>query len=134
MLPATAGAGGVGPGASTASGAARATASPLKAGGGVVVPTVQTVQPLRTAIGLIPNPQVGQALMTLVDAAGEDISKARENIENWFDSGMDRISGLYKRRLLWITFFVGPAITTLLMPIVSILVKASPPTSPCVML
>src|SRR5262249_51338481 len=42
--------------------------------------------------------QVKSALLTLIDAAGNDVAKARENIENWFNSSMDRVSGWYKRR------------------------------------
>lgn len=65
------------------------------------------IQPLRDAIGKISNPQVMQALMTLVDAAEDDISKARENIEAWFDSTMDRVTGWYKRRTQVILLFLG---------------------------
>lgn len=39
-----------------------------------------------------------KALLTLINDAGDDIKKARENLENWFDDSMDRVSGWYKRK------------------------------------
>jgi hypothetical protein len=66
------------------------------------------IKALREAIGRSSaTPEVKQALMMLVDAAGNDIVQARRNIEGWFDSSMDRVSGWYKRRVQWITLFLG---------------------------
>jgi hypothetical protein len=48
-----------------------------------------------------------RALLTLIDAAGNDVSKLRENIETWFNSSMDRVSGWYKRRSQIIIFILG---------------------------
>src|SRR5439155_9929237 len=106
------------------SGAAAATASPppgppqvlvnLGEGQapGVVLPT--TGQPagllkdLRAGITEhITNKDVQQALVTLVDAAGNDVAKARENIEDWYNSSMDRVSGWYKRRSQYIVLVIG---------------------------
>jgi hypothetical protein len=69
--------------------------------------TVNALQPLRNAIATIQNPQVEKALMTLLDAAGDDIAKARENIEAWYDSAMERVSGWYKRYSQVIIFILG---------------------------
>ncbi len=41
---------------------------------------------------------VRQALLTLTQAAGNDAVQIRINIENWYNSAMDRVSGWYKRR------------------------------------
>ncbi|MEA2571622.1 MAG: hypothetical protein QOI24_3623 [Acidobacteriota bacterium] len=41
---------------------------------------------------------VAKVLVTAIDAAGGDASKVRANIEGWFNSSMDRVSGWYKRR------------------------------------
>lgn len=68
-------------------------------------------QSFRGAIGEIQNKTLARALMTLVDAAGNDMSGARKNIENWFDSSMDRVSGWYKRRAQKIILFLGLGIT-----------------------
>ncbi len=64
---------------------------------------------LRTAavnLGAV-NPRVSQALVTLIDAAGTDASRARQNIEDWFNSSMDRVSGWYKRRSQRFLIVVG---------------------------
>lgn len=68
------------------------------------------LQPLRDAVGAIPNKQTRDALLTLVDAAVNDPAKARENIEAWFNSSMDRVSGWYKQRTQFIIFVLGFAI------------------------
>ncbi len=70
----------------------------------------KSVQQLREAVSLIENVAVRQALLTLIDAAGEDMNKTRENIENWYNSSMDRVAGWYKRRVQQIIFFIGLAI------------------------
>ncbi|HEV2861240.1 MAG TPA: hypothetical protein VGX48_09555 [Pyrinomonadaceae bacterium] len=58
--------------------------------------------------------QTGRALRTLAEQSGEDVNALRENVEAWFNSGMDRVSGHYKRRTKWIIFFIGFAFTILL--------------------
>jgi hypothetical protein len=70
-------------------------------------PAPGPLQPLRDAIGAIPNDQTRKALLALVDAAGNDVSKARENIETWFNSSMERVSSWYKRRSQLIIFIIG---------------------------
>jgi hypothetical protein len=94
-------------GASGATGSPSPPASPVSSTG----TTPSPLQPLREAIGSIGNPAVEQALMTLVDAAGDDINKARENIEAWFDSAMERVTGWYTRRVKWISFVLGLGMT-----------------------
>jgi hypothetical protein len=57
------------------------------------------LQPLRDAVSAIQNNErVRQALLTAVDSAGHDAVRARQNIEEWYNSAMDRVSGWYKRR------------------------------------
>jgi hypothetical protein len=41
---------------------------------------------------------VARVLVTAIDAANGDASKVRANLEGWFNSSMDRVSGWYKRR------------------------------------
>jgi len=57
------------------------------------------------------NERVQTALTSLIDAAGNDVSKARENIETWFNSGMDRVSGWYKRRAQIVIFVIALVVT-----------------------
>jgi hypothetical protein len=87
--------------AATPSGATGATA------GAGAPAAVHALQPLRNASATIHNPQVAKALMTLLDAASDDIVKARENIEAWYDSAMERVSGWYKRYVQVVLFVLG---------------------------
>ncbi len=94
--------------AETASGAAGATVTTATAAAGAAsTPAPNLLKPLRDAVGKIGNAEVSRALMTLVDAAGNDVSKARENIEAWYNSAMERVTGWYKRRSQLITLFLG---------------------------
>src|SRR5581483_5949558 len=56
------------------------------------------------------SPRVANALVALIDDAGHDLEEARENIEHWFDSSMDRVSGWYKRNAQRLIFMFGLAI------------------------
>lgn len=44
------------------------------------------------------NPAVGRALLALIDEADGNLEKLKENITNWFDSSMQRVSGWYRRK------------------------------------
>jgi hypothetical protein len=79
------------------------TASPPAAGAAPVNP----LQNLRNSVATLGNSEVQQALTALIDAAGSDVAQARENIEAWFDSSMDRVSGWYKRRSQMIVLVIG---------------------------
>jgi hypothetical protein len=62
---------------------------------------------IRAHIGEIGNPQVQRALLTAIDSAQGDFDRARSNIEAWYDSAMDRVSGWYKRSTQWCLFWVA---------------------------
>ncbi len=51
---------------------------------------------------LLDNPdiaeQIKRGLVPLIDAAGNDMARVRENIEGWYNASMDRVSSWYKRR------------------------------------
>jgi hypothetical protein len=66
------------------------------------------LQALRAAVGAIQNNDpLRDALLRLIDAAGNDIDQARANIEGWFNSAMDRVSGWYKRWSQGLIFAMG---------------------------
>lgn len=77
--------------------------------------TGNPLKELREAIATSPllNPvaplmmDVRPGLIALVDAAGDDVAKARENIENWFNNSMDRVSSWYKRRTQVVILILG---------------------------
>lgn len=66
-----------------------------------------TVDDLRAGIATIPVPEVRRALLIALDDAGNDIGRARLNVESWFDSSMDRVSGWYKKQTQWILLGLG---------------------------
>jgi hypothetical protein len=68
---------------------------------------VLTLGAVRASVGTIHNPAVQRALLTAVDTADGDLRKAQKNIEAWFDSSMDRVSGRYKRFSQKIVLVVG---------------------------
>jgi len=64
------------------------------------------LEALQTKPSPIPE-KVRQGLLCLVNAAGVDAARARENIEDWYNSSMDRVSGAYKRRTQFAIFCIG---------------------------
>jgi hypothetical protein len=75
---------------------------------------VPTVQDFVDAIQKLPESNVKDALSTAAAEAKDDIDKLRAGVAAWFDDSMDRLSGIYKRRLHWISFGVGLFLTILL--------------------
>jgi hypothetical protein len=62
---------------------------------------------IRANIMNLNNPAVQRVLLTALDSAQNDIDKLQKNIEDWFNSSMDRISGWYKRSTHWIIFIIS---------------------------
>ena len=63
--------------------------------------------PVPPAAVLVQSVATIPALRTLVEAAGADAVRVRENIEGWFNNAMDRLSGAYKRRTQKIILLMG---------------------------
>ena len=80
----------------------QATGAPASAG---------QVEALRSALDSSPlfaaNADLRQAIHALIDAAGDDMAQVRTNVEGWFNSAMDRVSGWYKRRTQYIILGIG---------------------------
>jgi len=62
---------------------------------------------IRRNVSQIGNPQVQRIILSGVDTAQGDLDKAQKTIEDWFDSGMDRVSGWYKRSTQKIILAIG---------------------------
>jgi hypothetical protein len=56
-------------------------------------------------------PSLQRALIALVQAGGGDAARTRQNIEDWYNSVMDRVSGAYKRRTQYAIFAIGLVVT-----------------------
>jgi hypothetical protein len=77
-------------------------------------PGALSVSALRAAIEKNVDLPIRPALLALIDAAGDDLDRARVNIETWYDSTMDRVSGWYKRSTLWFIFWIALGIAAVL--------------------
>jgi hypothetical protein len=91
------------------------------------------ISALRTAVFASQNlnAKTKQALVTLIDAAGKDVSKVRENIEGWFNSSMERVSGWYKRRSQVIIFCTA-LVAAVLVNVDSVVIINTLSTNPAV--
>jgi hypothetical protein len=62
----------------------------------------------------IPNEDLKRALTTIWLSAYRDATEFRAGVERWFDRGMERVSGWYKRRAQIFLFVIGFVLTVLL--------------------
>jgi hypothetical protein len=46
----------------------------------------------------VKDPQLNGLMKGIVDRTSGDLGKLRDELASWFDNGMDRVSGVYKRR------------------------------------
>ncbi|HSU16299.1 hypothetical protein [Longimicrobium sp.] len=65
---------------------------------------------IRQNVENLGNPGVQRALLTALDTAQNDLDKLQANLEAWYDSAMDRVSGWYKRSSQWIILVIGFAV------------------------
>jgi hypothetical protein len=62
----------------------------------------------------LPDSNIRDILLAQISVANGDMEKLRGGLADWFDSAMDRVSGLYKRDLKYISIGVGIFIAALL--------------------
>jgi len=62
---------------------------------------------VRQMLEALPAGDLQKSLMTLFDDAKNDIEKLKENIQVWFNNGMDRVNGWYKRRSQLVIAFLA---------------------------
>jgi hypothetical protein len=53
---------------------------------------------VRDMVGKMENASVKKSLLNLVDAADNDLTRARLMVENWYDHAMDRVSSWYAHK------------------------------------
>lgn len=69
---------------------------------------------IRQNVAALQNPAIQRVLLAAIDAGQNDLNRVVKNLEDWYDSGMDRVSGWYKRASQWVIFFVGIAVAVLM--------------------
>jgi hypothetical protein len=70
--------------------------------------------PLQAAIEALPDEQVRRVLLALYRQSDGDLQRFQEGIAGWFNSAMERLSGVYKRRQLLISFLLALLLTIML--------------------
>jgi hypothetical protein len=73
-------------------------------------PAPISLDDIRNNVQKLGSPAVQRVVLTALDTATGDINKAKKNLENWYDSAMDRVSGRYKRSTQLVVFLLGLAI------------------------
>lgn len=66
---------------------------------------------IQAGIDKLPDNEFKQTLLLHIGSTGKNLDAARENIEKWFDEGMDRIGGWYKRKSQLIVYVFAGLIT-----------------------
>ena len=66
-----------------------------------------SLENMRANVANLGNPHVQRILLTAIDTAQGDLNLVQQNLEKWYESGMDRVSGWYKRSTQGIIFFIG---------------------------
>jgi len=69
---------------------------------------------LEAAIATVPDPQLRRTLQTLYQQTGGDMQRFQAALGGWFDSTMERLSGMYKRRQLLVSFLLSLLLAILL--------------------
>jgi hypothetical protein len=62
---------------------------------------------IRSNIGNLKSTKVERAVLAAFDFAAADLSAGRKNLEDWYNSAMDRVSGWYKRTTQLVLFVLG---------------------------
>jgi hypothetical protein len=75
-------------------------------------PAGADIAQVRHALDQLPETSARRALLAIIDSAYGDIARARQGVEDWFNAAMQRLSGEYKRRLLWFTLLVAAIVAT----------------------
>jgi len=62
---------------------------------------------VKQAVSDLPDSNIRDALLAQLATADGDIERLRDSVATWFDGAMDRLGGVYKRKLKWISLGVG---------------------------
>jgi hypothetical protein len=66
----------------------------------------RTTDDIKSALKALPESKLKQSLTAVLDEAGQNLEKFKAGLEDWFNQGMARVSGWYKRYaqqwMLWL--------------------------------
>jgi hypothetical protein len=69
--------------------------------------TGSALESMLSALEKLPPSKGKEAIVTLVKQADGDIATVRQSFEGWYNDGMDRVSGWYKRKTQTVLFVIG---------------------------
>jgi hypothetical protein len=78
-----------------------------------LISSLDTTKPLpgftnvKSAVENLPDCNIRDVLLAELGKAGNDLDKFRTGIATYFDNVMDRVGGLYKRNMKWISLAIG---------------------------
>lgn len=84
-----------------------AARGPVRSDAAVDTTAPISLENVRRNVGEIENPAIRRVILTALDRAQGDLDKAQKAIQDWYDSGMDRVSGWYKRSTHKIILAIG---------------------------
>lgn len=70
-------------------------------------PGPQALAALKGQIANIADPQLRQLIQGIVNRSDGNLQKVKQDLANWFDNGMDRLSGRFKRQTQVMTFSIA---------------------------
>lgn len=73
-----------------------------------------TFADLENGIKALPQGDVRKALLAVIQNTQGDLTKAQQNIENWFNGAMDRASGWYRRTTQVWTVLIATTLTVMI--------------------
>ncbi|CAG1770283.1 hypothetical protein BAC3_00930 [uncultured bacterium] len=74
----------------------------------------KAIEGVKDAISQLPESEIRGALLCFVNTAQENLANVRKDIEDWYDSAMERVTGWYKRKIQWIILGISLGISGLL--------------------
>jgi hypothetical protein len=69
---------------------------------------------IKSAVQNMPDCNIRDVLLSHITLANEDLTTLRDGLAAYFDGAMDRVTGIYKRYLKWISFAVGAVLVVAL--------------------
>jgi hypothetical protein len=70
-------------------------------------PGPQAIAARKAQVDAIADPEFKQLIQGMVDRSGGDIERVKCDLAEWFDNGMDRLSGAFKRWTQVLTFVIA---------------------------
>ncbi|HXQ67333.1 MAG TPA: hypothetical protein VN980_12225 [Alphaproteobacteria bacterium] len=74
---------------------------------------IPAIADIANSVKNLPDSNIRDTLLAHLATAQNNLQDLRDSVATWFDGAMNRVSGVYKRRLKWISLGVGLAIAAI---------------------